>query len=505
MEKEKFISKFNIKDYNNQLEKILSKKTFSENTKNLLLNVLYKVENAYEDYKLVTQDTRTKKEILEEIVNIIEKDCETIEIINEKTSSSNIKEKKIITYLNAKKILYEIYQIKSHKFKILPTHKMIKSPLEKTLNQGYSIASNEIIRDFDGWTWNIEVEEIENLKANFVYQTLRLLVGTDFLKEWQENGEEDYITKVKDILQDKYGTGLGENLFNVITQIAMINVAESDIKERDKLIKIQEYLQEEYNKLHNKREYLDNIGTDKKQIVKKVKRIDEIMNNDRKLKEEFIIRNEKLDMDHRVFSLSDFAEILEEEREKLINKLNVYNKIMEPLVFVEMRTVVEDSLKLIKEIDLQNLNEKIYNAKIKELGKLVCKAMELQIDNTQDKENIKRIIYQIRYYTSIYVNKDEQLKDIINTNDIQRAVITKACKQRYITIFSPDIKQNYEITKNIFQTDIIELEKIYFKFNQNEDMIILNIYDEENIYKTIQCKEITELNVKLNKKIKVFI
>ena len=51
MEKEKLISKLNIKDYNNQLEKILSKKTFTEDTKNLLLSMLYKIENAYEDYQ----------------------------------------------------------------------------------------------------------------------------------------------------------------------------------------------------------------------------------------------------------------------------------------------------------------------------------------------------------------------------------------------------------------------------------------------------------------------
>ena len=64
MEKEKLISKLNIKDYNNQLEKILSKKTFTEDTKNLLLSMLYKIENAYEDYKKVSVDAKTKREIL---------------------------------------------------------------------------------------------------------------------------------------------------------------------------------------------------------------------------------------------------------------------------------------------------------------------------------------------------------------------------------------------------------------------------------------------------------
>lgn len=53
MEKEKLISKLNIKDYNNQLERILSKKNYSAETKNLLLNMLYKIETSYEDYNKV--------------------------------------------------------------------------------------------------------------------------------------------------------------------------------------------------------------------------------------------------------------------------------------------------------------------------------------------------------------------------------------------------------------------------------------------------------------------
>ncbi len=506
MEKDKFISKFNIKDYNNQLEKILSKKTFSEDTKNLLLSMLYKVENAYDDYNLVTQDAKTKREILEEILEIIEKDCDKIDVIKEQKSSSNIKEKKIITYLNARKMLYEIYQIKTLKFKILEQYNIIKNSLELTLNQGYSIASNEIIRDFDGWTWNIEVQEIENLKANLVYQTLKILVGHQFLDEWQKSkDDDDYIINLQDKLKEKYEDELAKELFKVINQIALLNSIEADNSEKDILLNKQEILQTEYDKLVNKKKYLEELGTKKKQIVKEIKKIDQIICSDRILKEEFISRNEKLDMDHRIFSLSDFVDLLEEDRSNLIEKLNMFSKMMEPLIFIKTKTEVENKLQLIKELDLQNLNQKIYNTKVKELVQLVFKAIKIQIDNAVEKEDIKKIIYKIRYYTSIYVDKNKQIKDIVNTDNIQKEAVTKACKQRYITIFSPDIKENYKIIKNIFQTDIIELEKIYFKFTPQVDGIDLTMYDEESTYKIVKYKEIKELNVKFNKKIKVFI
>ena len=67
------------------------------------------------------------------------------------------------------------------------------------------------------------------------------------------------------------------------------------------------------------------------------------------------------------------------------------------------------------------------------------------------------------------------------------------------------IKENYTIIKNILQTDIIELEKIYLKIIVKEGKTLLEIYDEENMYNTIEMQNIEELNVKPNKKIKVFI
>lgn len=505
MEKENFISKLNIKDYNNQLEKILSKKTFSEDIKNLLLSMLYRIENAYDDYSLVKGETKTKKETLEEILYIIANDCEKIELVKTKESRAIIEEKKIITYLNVRKMLYEIYQLDSKKFEIPNEYNIIKLSLEQTLNQGYSISSAEVIRDFDGWSWNIVVEEIENLTANLIYQTLKNLVGDEFVQKWKKDKGQDYIAKLKDKLEETYKIELAEKIFKLISQIAILNVVNQDEQERARLIQKQEKLQKEFDKINNKKEYIATLGNKKKQLVEDIKKIDSILNNDRKLKNEFITRNEPLDMNHRIFSLSDLADILEKEREILIKDLNKYSKKMEPINYIKTKEEIENKLTLIKELDLQNLNKKTYNTKIKELLKLVCSAIKIQVDITDNKDKIIRLLYKMRYYNSIYVQKDKQIKEVIDLSTVQRLIITKACKLKSITIFSRNIKENYEIIKNILKTDIIELEKLYFKFIQNESKILLEIYDEENLYKSVEYDNIEELNVKLNKKIKVFI
>ena len=65
MIKNKLFSKLNIKDYNNQLEKVLENKVYSLNTKNLLLNMFYEIENSYADYEEAKRQVPLKKDFIQ--------------------------------------------------------------------------------------------------------------------------------------------------------------------------------------------------------------------------------------------------------------------------------------------------------------------------------------------------------------------------------------------------------------------------------------------------------
>ena len=62
--KEKLLDKMVKRDYNNELESILEKKIFDENAKNLLLNILYKIEASYKDYEKTKRNVKTKEEYI---------------------------------------------------------------------------------------------------------------------------------------------------------------------------------------------------------------------------------------------------------------------------------------------------------------------------------------------------------------------------------------------------------------------------------------------------------
>ncbi|MCF0125915.1 MAG: hypothetical protein HUJ68_09240, partial [Clostridia bacterium] len=113
---EKIFDKILKKDYNNELEKILEKKAFSENSKNLLLNILYKIDISYKDYAKVKQNVEKKEQIVEGIINKIQRNCDELKLITLGTDENILpsnksfivekKKKRIICYPMERKILY---------------------------------------------------------------------------------------------------------------------------------------------------------------------------------------------------------------------------------------------------------------------------------------------------------------------------------------------------------------------------------------------------------------
>ena len=116
--KEKLFNKIVKKDYNNNLEKVLSKKDFSEDVKNTLLSMFYKIENGYNDYQVVKRETFKKQEYIEKLTNIIEKDCNKIEFISKnskKNETINNEKKEIICLPIENKLLYSLAKIREKK------------------------------------------------------------------------------------------------------------------------------------------------------------------------------------------------------------------------------------------------------------------------------------------------------------------------------------------------------------------------------------------------------
>ena len=209
-----------IKDYNNELETIIEKKAFSEDVKNLLLSMLYKIENAYDDYEKVKVNVCKKKQFIEEILETIEKKCNQIEFIKPMSQEGqelyenninciiNKEEGKIKTFQNEKSILDAIIQMRQENIEILFKYEIISEPIIDLLLIGNNLNTIEMITDFNGWSWDISTKNIIYSK---LYRMLIMLLGNNEIECWVNKRKNEELEELPSnlILSSKYNENFG--------------------------------------------------------------------------------------------------------------------------------------------------------------------------------------------------------------------------------------------------------------------------------------------------------
>ena len=331
MEKRNIIDRLNMIDYSQMLEEVLTNKSFPEETKNILLNIIYKIESSYKDYKTTKVNVPLKKEMLEEVIYLIEK-CNKIEIIKPKTENEDLNKVyidsdklEITAYPNEVKILYCLCLLESDIFLIPDTYELFKPSINKVLTEGRAYNFSECIRDFDGWAWNLNKTPIENIFLNFIYQSMNLLMNMEDILD-----EKDIIIAIKEGLMDVCNSKSANDIIELFLKLSIICNILEDNKEKKRLNDKKAELEQEYEIILDKKAYLEETTEKKKRIEKELAKIESILNDDVFLKKEYINTNKELPQEKRIFSLSDFSELQENEKEKLIKELEENNNKLNP-------------------------------------------------------------------------------------------------------------------------------------------------------------------------------
>ena len=209
MPKKKIFSKLKFKDYNQLLEKVLETKEYPSTAKNLVLSILYKMETGYEDYKNIKRDVSEKQKIITDLINIIDKKCDTLNVIKPDSARStelkavkehyisNIKEKSLEVLPNERLILQGLYSLEYNPNMVCDKYGVLKKAITYVLSRGNSSNKAEIIRDFNGYSWYISPVEFEDIYSNLIFQNLRIIAGNDLIEAWINNDDKN-----KDYLQD---------------------------------------------------------------------------------------------------------------------------------------------------------------------------------------------------------------------------------------------------------------------------------------------------------------
>ena len=555
MAKEDIFSKISFKDYNNMLENVLEQKDFSEDVKNLLLSMLYKIENAYEDYKTVKVNVNSKKYFLLQIINIIKENCNEIQLVKSLSEESKIlednninylvakEEGKIISYENERAILEALIDLKQNKIELDKKYEIFSEGFKKILTIGNIMNTAEVIRDFNGWSWDITPTQIINKNINIIYQNLLILLGNNFLQKWitgkeieeeeieipnneilrskynssfgltreevKENQFVDYIENMQEILVKKYGE---ENANNFMTQLIKVAIAvecNKSKKQKNIIIKKEKEIQEKLDQMQDNIKYIENLSNAKKDITIQIKQIDNILNDEKLLKEEYERRNAFLENKDKIFSVSHLKIMLEKERENAVKKIKEYNKQMEPKEFIKIKGELENQKQFFEDIGISKEERVDEEKQISNLQKYFLNCFKEKIEKAESKKELTDLVYELRYYEQLPYKNEAIFNGVKNKDlleNIEEKLINKACTQKCLVMFSKEISLNKKILENQFKTKIINLENTVYILKYQKGILKVEIYDtniEESIIEIPILKKV-ELEVRLNKKIKIW-
>ncbi|MBR0427486.1 MAG: hypothetical protein IJK18_04745 [Clostridia bacterium] len=515
--KEKLLDKFVKKDYNNDLEEVLAKKSFPEEVKNLLQDSLYKTENAYKDYEIVKKNVISIEEYIQNIINAVKTSCDQIELIRPEFGQKenyiiDKENKKIVCFPNPKQLLYAVNKIQKFEDIIRVEPDFLKLSLTNMINFGNVINAVEPIRDFNGFAWSVSASDIENFYYNLIYQDLIILGNNKLIDEWVNKNDEmvDYLELFNEELEKKYGKKYQNEILELLKIISVLLEMNRNKTYKKELTKKKKEVEKELEAMQDKVKYLEEISNLKKKIEKNIKKIDLTLNNKEKLTKEYEKRNKDLPLEEKIFSKNVLKKILANEREKYLLELRKCNNKINSKNFSKYKKEYEYEAQYLKLVGIKDIEKEIFES-IMFLQKRVLQAIKFKIKNATNRDEITKIIYEIRYFNLIPIDEKTKICDISKLKRMiiatQSAATLKAYELKDFKDIFKDKSKNINILKYMFNLKIIKLEDAAFKLIKEDDSIFVQFYDDNVLDEKFKIDteiESRELKIRFNKKVKVF-
>lgn len=503
-----------LTDYKEQLELILEKKRFSVEAKNLLLNMVYKIEGSYNDYEMVRRKVDDKKTILEEIFSII-KECKDIEVLDpnsdmmKKLKKQNVsfkvdqKEKKISTFPDETAILEALYNLKeSERVYMDEQYSAIRNSLPYVLEKGKNTAKTEIIRDFNGWSWNTDFNEVRNIECNLIYLNLEILLGKEFMNEWTKiDDRRNAIDVLRDELNECFKRDRDIKTFmNLLFKLSIIIYCEKDRKEKQRLEDELNNNNKELDMILDTEQLIEDMTKTKQKSSKEIEKIDKILNNKELLNKELEKVNKKNDEE---IDKDELLINLKRKRRKLEKSIKDANKLLDPKYYSSYKAQLEENEKMLIAVEEIDKKEEYF---IK-FEKYFIKALKNKLTLINTKKDILDMLYIIRYYNFIPYSTEKFVKDKSelrnDINDLEDLIIDILVEDKMINKFSNVQKFDTKLAKMIFKFRTMNLDRINLEFKKGEKIRII-FYDEDTIEKGFEVKANNIKIAKYNKRIRMF-
>lgn len=500
------------KDKNEALEEILENKKIDEQAKNLLQGILYKVEVSYKDYQKVKGKKQTEDKFVNEFIKNIDKKCTKISIVKprQKLLDEEIQKElekskyyvgeEVVSYPIEEKLLYAIEK-KSRYPKILNNkYEEATVGISDLINTGKNLDRVEVLRDFNGWSWNTINKEVENIEANLIYQTLQIILSEKFLENWcqDQDGIIDHLELFMEEMTKKYGETIANEQYELLTQIAIINTIKNNQKYAHEILEKIKRIDEKLENYENNEERIVKIANHKKELLKELNEVEKILGQKTRLKEEFDKRNKELPIEKKLFNIKVIKLEYSQRKKQLLEEIEKDNNLLNPQKYLEEKTNLLKQKEKLKIVDYEK--EQLEELVIKFVENFL-KCFQTLIKKTSDEEKIINLIYKFRYFMLLPFNLRKKVKDVKELKEMiletEQKLVQKAVNKKIIA------EVPFEIMKYVFETRIITLEKLYYKISKKEDKYYVQLFDENVSEEQFEIK--LQEKTRTNKKIKIFI
>ena len=508
MEKEKIL--FKMRDYNNELEKILEKKSFSETTKNLLLSMLYKIETAYGDYTTVKREVRGKHEYLEMIIKTIDQDCSVIHLVKPGAEEAKILEEagqsyvvnpeknEIYTYQNELSLLQAILEMAERDKTYSVKQEMLQKPVADFLKSGELNELLEVIKDFNGWSWNITKDEADGGLAKICYLNLVYLVGMETMKQMAQ--EKDVLSFLFAKLEKNYGAKPAKEFLMCLLQNILRIYAKKEKKYQKILEEQTAEWAEELERIQDKVGYLDSLTKEKRKIHNEIAKIDLLLNNNEQLRKTYLETNKKLPNEKKHFSVSTFAEKMEKNRKKLLEQMAEINALFEPVNFMAKRNEIQEKADFYAGIHAEDLKGK-KEACFAKLQQHFWKLLGQKIEQAVEKKEVIDYIYELRYYRIQKQERGIKENNPAEEKKVKEKLLIKALQMKVCANLGKEEETSKIILALLFDTKIVCLQTISVQIQEQTKNTKIEIYDEKVLDGAITVEKLnwTEKNKKKRK------
>lgn len=511
MPRKKIFPKLKFNNYNAVLEQALEKKEYPNLAKNLILSILYKIENNYKDYKHVKRDVSKEEDIAQNLINEVTKNCNRIIIIRPKTPKSQLLEHKNEKYFlneNEKRlealpkervILQGIYELGNANY-IQEKYGLLAKAYNYVLKKGKSSNMAEIIRDFNGFSWYVDIAEFEDIYANLFFQNLRIIAGNDLVSEMTNcpDPNKDYLVEIKKELEKRLGKIDSDEMLNQLNVTVLKIYIEKHKKEIDEVLKNTKNQNPQNsqgkglnlnNEINQEKELLTELN-ELKSFIKSVKQKMDGNNDlhDSQMNNQYMTQNEQQEASPNIHQINNGKDI----NEFSVGAQQITKKEVEKYInIVNLKTTAEQEL-----INLQ---------------KLFLKSYKVLIQKLITKKDVIELIYEYRYYNQIPINRLQKIEDIQElmpeNRKIRELLVERALDEKIMKKITNNSKLNMEILEEVFSLKLINLENTECLLSQSErgtNVTFLEGDHEEIAKEIIHTEEMQKAKIKEGKRIKIF-